>query len=401
MGKISTAMKFVFLCSLLLGAVGVVSASPTSTGSLADGGLADGSGGNEDSGDVSTGCPQPVMGWLARTSGGPSLGAQALKSLMERLAILDVEWIDPPSLLLKLRQRDEREGILSQARLHLEKGRKLHLGLNLDKAESEYRKSVELIQQGFALYYEPMLLAEPLLQLGVAQYQAGDKVLARNTFMRVAALEPDLKLAEGYYSPSIRKAYSEAVSGLGVREPTIPAPGELRRICNALDIRGLVVASSERLGGRSVLRLGVFDRSYGSFVAVETMALVEGEMEKQQSRLVNRLGDVIARMLGLRQDEVDAGQQQYGLDESTSSEESSIDGGIPDGNGSDAGVSYDIALEFGDGPLPGMDPGPENRSWTVKYWWVWPVAAVVVTSVAVALPLTVFRQDVVDVKVRY
>ncbi|MBW1808341.1 MAG: hypothetical protein JRJ87_09120, partial [Deltaproteobacteria bacterium] len=36
--------------------------------------------------------------------------------------------------------------------------------------------------------------------------------------------------------------------------------------------------------------------------------------------------------------------------------------------------------------------------WYIRHWWIWPVAAAVIGT-AVALPLTVFRRDVVDVNV--
>ncbi len=339
---------------------------------------------------------KPTMGWLARNIDGTGLGSDALTVVIDHLKSLDLRWIDSSSLLRRLRQRDEREGLLSDARMHLDKGRKLHLALSLDKAIAEYKKSTELLQQGFVLYYDPDLLVEPLLQLGVAQYQAGDRALARQTFMRVAALSPKLKLDEAYYSPSIRKAYSEAVSGLGIREPTIPSPGQLRRICEALDIRGLVVASVERPGERSLLRLGVFDRSYGSFVAVETVALDRGATDEAGQHLADRLKIAIAGMLGLRLDLADASEEPL------QAGESSLDGGVSDSGAADS-ERVQVSLELGDidTAVSGDEPGSGGQSWAVEHWWIWPVAGVVLTSIAVTLPLTVFREDVVDVKVRY
>lgn len=383
----------VFLCGLIVGAISVYSVPVSQAASSVepDGGWT-GAADEE---------PMPVMAWLTRTTAGPSFSSQTLAAVMDQLKTLDVKWITSSSLLMSLRQKDEQDGILAQARLHLKQGRKLHLGLNLDKAVSEYRKSVELMEQGFALYYEPKLLADPLLQLGVAQYQAGDRVMAKQAFMRVAALTPDLKLAEGYYSPSIRKAYSEAVRGLGLREPTIPSPGELRRICEALDIRGLVVASSERLGDRPLLRLGVFDRSYGSFVDVETVVLGDQDTGKAGEQLAKRLRPALAGMLGLRLAQANDKGGQVESDEPGLAEGDSSDGGMSDGNADGAGQGVDLGLGQADGSIPGAELGSGEQSWAVRYWWIWPAAAVVLTSIAVALPLTVFREDVVDVKVRY
>jgi hypothetical protein len=85
-----------------------------------------------------------------------------------------------------------------------------------------------------------------------------------------------------------------------------------------------------------------------------------------------------------------------------------LDGGVDDG-GAGGGADGD-AVPDGDGGLPSAadaglpltaDPGLgpiDETPWYWKHWWIWPVAAGVIAA-AVALPLTVFRKDVVDVQV--
>jgi tetratricopeptide (TPR) repeat protein len=320
------------------------------------------------------------IGWFEVVPAGPSVTGIALEAARRSLAGLPADWLRAPELLEALRAWDREQGLLSKAGGHLQKGRKLHLGLKLDEAQAAYRAAIAELEKGFARYYAPSVLAEPLLQLGVARFQAGQKAEATKTFMRVAALAPQLKLAQGYYSPSVRKAYQEAVEGLGPREPGLPTPDELGRICQALGLAGLVTAEAERLGDRPLLKLGVFDAKARAFVTLETAVLADDASDKAGRDLADRLEPALADAFGLQRPETEAAP---GLDGGVAAEEPLE---VPD-----AGLAVaDVAP---------ADPGPH---WAVEYWWIWPVVGgVVAASLAVALPLTVFREDVVDVRVRY
>jgi hypothetical protein len=198
-----------------------------------------------------------------------------------------------------------------------------------------------------------------MLQQGVALYEANQRDEARKAFMRAAALAPTLELSEGFYSPSVRGAFEKAKTELGKLEPGIPPPREVLRICRAGGLRGMVVVSMEHLGARPVLRLAVFDARAGKFTATQTAVIEEDDPTRAGVDVAARLRVAVA----------DA-----------------------------AGVPYL--------PPPSLDGGmvaPDDRDedpWYIKHWWIWPVAAAVVAT-AVTLPLTVFREDVVDVKVRF
>ncbi len=314
---------------------------------------------------------RPVVGWFDLVVSGPSVSGMAKAAILaglRDLRELPVEWVETENLLQRLRQRDRREGLLAEAGKRLKKGRKLHLGLKLEQAKKNYQQAIATMEGGFARYYAPDMLAEPLLQLGVAQYQSGDRKTAHKTFMRVAVLAPRLQLAEGYYSPSIRKAFREAEKELGMPEPGVPGPAELARICEAASLQALLVVSQERLGDRPLLRLSLFDARKRSFAAVETAVIAEQDVEATGRDLAERLRSAVSAVTGVRL---------------APAVEPEPDGGValaPDG-----GVE---------------DVVEEISPWYARHWWIWPVAAVVVGA-AVALPLTVFREDVVDVRVRY
>jgi hypothetical protein len=243
------------------------------------------------------------------------------------------------------------------------------------------------------------MLAEPLLQLGVAQHQAGDKAAARKSFMRVASLAPRLELARGYYSPRIRRAFAAARAELEPRRPGVPRPELLARLCAAAGLRALLVATHERLGDRPLVRLSLFDARAAGFVAVETV-LIEGESAgRAGADLADRLRPALAALAGLPRPQPDAGAP-------------AVDGGVVEsapGDGRDGGrdAGADAAAAgpppADAGPLAGFDAGsaPDEPGWAVRHWWIWPVAAAVVAGVAITLPLTVFSEDVVDVRVRY
>ncbi len=344
-----------------------------------------------------------TVGWLGRIGSGPSVAAMALGAAQGALARLELDWLSHDELLERLRRHDRDAGLLAEAGRYLQRGRKLHLGLELDQAREAYRRALAVLERGFSRFYAPDMLAEPLLQLGVAQHQAGDKAAARKSFMRVASLAPRLELARGYYSPRIRRAFTAARAELEPRRPGVPRPELLARLCAAAGLRALLVATHERLGDRPLVRLSLFDARAAGFVAFESAMIDAENAGRAGADLADRLRPALAALAGLPRPQPDAGAP-------------AVDGGVPqpgpadggrDGGsdgGIDAGADAAAAAAPADGgPLAGFDAGaaPDEPSWAVRHWWIWPVAAAVVAGVAVTLPLTVFSEDVVDVRVRY
>ncbi len=385
--------------ALLFAAAGVAS------GGGADGGLSDAgrereggavpvADGADGAGPAAAVEQSATVGWLGRVGPGPSVAAKALGAAQGALQRLELEWLSQDELLERLRRHDRDAGLLTEAGRHLQRGRKLHLGLKLDQACEVYRQALAVLERGFSRFYAPDMLAEPLLQLGVAQHQAGDKAAARKSFMRVASLAPRLELARGYYSPRIRRAFAAARAELEPRRPGVPRPELLARLCAAAGLRALLVASHERLGDRPLLRLSLFDARAAGFMAFESVMIDAENAGRAGADLADRLRPALAALAGLPRPQPDAAVPAG-------------DGGVaataPADGGVDAdGVAPPPAAADG-GPLAGLDAGaaPDEPSWAVRHWWIWPVAAAVVAGVAITLPLTVFSEDVVDVRLRY
>jgi hypothetical protein len=313
----------------------------------------------------------------------------AIEAALAAFKALPIKLISQDELRASLRDLDVRRGVPSESGRYLREGREQHLGLKLDQAVESYRKAITVLENGFVRFYDPGMLAEPILQLGAALYQSDQKEEAHRAFMRVAALAPALELSEGYYSPSVREAYQLAKADLGALQPGIPSPLALGRMCYAADLAGMVVISVERLGDRPLLRVGLFEASRQGFAAMETGVIDEKNATSVGSALAERLSRRLAVMAGVALD-------------------TDLDGGVDDG-GAGGGADGD-AVPDGDGGLPSAadaglpltaDPGLgpiDETPWYWKHWWIWPVAAGVIAA-AVALPLTVFRKDVVDVQV--
>ena len=151
--------------------------------------------------------PTPSVGWFVVSMPSVSVAQPAVETAQEEFSKQPLQWVGRDELNRTLKAQDRKEGILDEAGRLLKDGRELHMGLKLWEAAELYRQAIEKLEQGFVRYYDPGRLAEPVLQLGVALLQLNQKDKARKAFMRAAALAPALQLSEGYYSPSVRKAF--------------------------------------------------------------------------------------------------------------------------------------------------------------------------------------------------
>jgi hypothetical protein len=307
--------------------------------------------------------PAPI-GWYVIGVPSTSVAQPAVEGAKAEIEKLKIRLVVTSEIKSFLRELDKRNGLPEKAGQLISKGREFHLGMKLAQAIDHYRKASEVLGNGYVQYYDPGMLAEPILQLGVALFQGNKKDEARKAFMRAASLVPSLQMSEGYYSPSVRQAFARARTELGALEPTIPRPGEIGRICEAAGLKGMVVLSVERLGDRPMLRMALFDTRIKSFRKVETAVLDEKNAEAVGQEVAKRIRQDVATAAGV----------------SFAIEVPKPDGGIGLPDGGVAQVDEDL------------DP------WYVRHWWIWPVAAAVIGT-AVALPLTVFRRDVVDVNV--
>jgi tetratricopeptide (TPR) repeat protein len=345
--------------------------------------------------------PKPAVGWFVIPAPGVSIARPAVDKAQEEFSTLPLRWMVRDELNRTLKAQDRKQGILDEAGRLFKDGRELHMGLKLWEAAELYRQAIEKLEQGFVRYYDPGRLAEPVLQLGVAFLQLNQKDKARKSFMRAAALAPALQLSEGYYSPSVRKAFLQAKEELGVLRPGIPPPKELARMCVAAELSGMIVVSLESLGDRPLLRTALFDAERSRFVAVETAVLEESTAAESGAEVAARLKDDLAAVIGFTLEAEppppapDAGVEQPQAEEAPP-------------KAPDAGIAEEPRAVTAEPPREAPDAGipfdhetpPPPTPWYVKHWWIWAVSAAVIGT-AVALPLTVFREDVVDVRIRY
>jgi len=355
--------------------------------------------------------PAPSVGWFEVSVPPVSVARPALDSAREEFSKLPLKMVGRDELNQVLKAQDRKQGILAEAGKLLKDGRELHMGLKLWEAAELYRQAVEKLEEGFVRYYDPDRLAEPVLQLGVALLQANQKDKARKAFMRAAALAPGLQLSEGYYSPSVRKAFEKAKEELGELQPGIPPPRELARICAAADLSGMIVASLERLGDRPLLRVALFDAEQNRFVALETAVLEEKSATKSGEEVAARLKAKLAAIIGLPAEAEPSPPPDAGVLEEPQEEEPApaAPQEVPQTEeppAPDAGIAEEPPFEepaqtSPDAGIPlDFETPPPVTPWYIKHWWIWAASAAVIAT-AVALPLTVFREDVVDVRVIY
>ncbi len=306
----------------------------------------------------------PPLGWYEVEVNGLSVARPAIDAARASLQRQALRLVTSTELKSFLREIDQRRGLAKRAQAELAAGRALLLGMKIGQAAERYRRAVEIWESGFARYYDPGLLAEPVLQLGVALFQAGKKDEARKIFKQAAALVPSLQLSEGYYSPRVREAFAKAQAEMGTQAPAPPTPAEFERLCSAAGLMGMVVVSLERMGDRPLLRLALYDARLRSFRKVETAVVSETDAEDAGRKVAERMLDSVAAVTGI-------------------SVIASVS--IPDGG-----------MDMPDGMAGGTQEDP--TPWYRRYWYIWPIAAAVIGT-AVALPLTVYRKDVVDVHV--
>ncbi len=349
---------------------------------------------------------EPRVGLLAVESRGPSHFGVAWEQARLVWQDLPIELIETVDWRLRLREKDQEAGLMDEVGRLLRRGRELQLGLKMEEALVEYRHALHRLEIGYIRYYEPARLAEVLLAMGVAQHQLGQAVEARKAFMRALALAPGLELAKGYYGPSVRQVFAEARIALGPLRPGVPQPVEIDRLCRATKLDAMIVAWVERMGQRSFFRLSLFDAKQGQFVAVESGFLVEAQAEQVGREQARRLQESLVELLGLCVESIDAGSLVAESDagegvDGTGDAGDGTDGGVFSSSRPDGGVlsGPDAGPVWLDGLTTGPKAGDDDDAWYTRHWWIWPAAALVVGT-AIALPLTVFREDVVDVQVR-
>jgi len=316
-----------------------------------------------------TGSVVPI-GWMTfaeRADEADPLWRQAREALAQER----FRWLTEAEIGETLREVDGQEGRMEKAKTLIRQGEELQLALDLEAAWEEFHRAETLLEEGFVRYYEPALLAQAVLRQGVVRQLQGDLPSARLFFQRALRLAPDLKLSLAYFSPSVRKAFLQASQEMIPEPARAPLDEERKRLCQAAELPALLLVEHHP-GQPEEWRLSLFLSSSAKTVLQLSPRRTERGLSLNAED-IELLRTTVARGTGVGL--APGPRKLQGL----------------------AGGPPRSAWPLGpkDASPPRGASGP--RPWYIRHWWIWPTVAVV-AGLSVALPLTVFRSDVVEVE---
>ncbi len=307
--------------------------------------------------------PADKIGWLEFVGHDvPAHLSRGIKEVWDAMAGLPQTITAERELKDFLEEKDKESGRLDESERLFTKGRTLTLGLQLEEAASVYIQAIETLKDSYVLIHNPDLLAQLWLYLGVNRSQAGKKEPAKDAFRRALAMVPDLELSSGYFSPRVRELFLEVRNHTGHRGPSVPEVSILARVCLVARLQGIIIVSRDVLADKEVLRWAWFDAEKQDFTRIEIMVVGD----KDPAFSAHRISKQLIRSV--------PGQSAGML-------HAEIAPGISKADSKDAA-------------------GEKAEPWYRKHWWVWPVAAVVVT-VGIALPLAISKSDVAYLRVHH
>ncbi len=321
-----------------------------------------------------------TAGWLTlgNLSNPAAATIEKTRRMLENMA--GVEIIPANRLLRKLRRIDRNSNLTRLCSEELEKAKGLQLGMKLDEAAKLIEGVIERQRSGFVEYYDPSAAAAPYLQLGVVLVQSGHIEAAESAMRKALKLVPTLGLSEAWYSPKVRKVFERVRKLAAETRPELPEAAEAARLCKALELQALVVAVETSVGGQRVLQSALFLPPATGWDQIVTVPLTKVPAASRQlyRALKGRLEERFPTLIH---------------------SEDSARTTLPGRQKLD-----DLKMLQAPRPTPKAKmlpskPPPPPEPWYSKYWWIWPVAAAV-TATAIALPLTVFKREVIRIDVR-
>ena len=261
-----------------------------------------------------------------------------------------------PALHPLLRQADDKAQVRERARVLVEEGRQALVALDHALAKAKLTAALEVLEKSFLRFYDPRVVAEARVLLGVAAVDMARPDLARQDFVAALNLDPQLKL-DAHYSPQVRAAFAEAGSNLPAPPP--PPADSLRRVVQlaGAGTRAVVVLSVEPAGERFLLKGALYADAKGSYTGVE-------------SRLIDP-----ANPSGVTEEARKVGAQMRRMAESFYPAAPRI-----------------VIVKKKDDRVP-VNPPPKKRPW-YKRWYVWAAVAGVVATAGIALPLSLRSKHV-------
>ena len=225
----------------------------------------------------------------------PEERVKLLGAVEERLMTSDRFRLVPLTGLVPLmQQEDARAGLRTRGARLVEEGRKAMVALDRETALARLGEARDLYGKGFVRYYDPRVLAQVHLLLGVLALEHQVRPdLARQELVEVHHLDPGFTL-DAHYSPAVRAAFQDAARGLPPR-PTPPA-ADLRRLTALCGARAALVLTVQDTGEQGLAQGSLYLREKNAFTRVESRLLDTTDTARQR-RQAAALGDLLLAAL--------------------------------------------------------------------------------------------------------
>jgi len=191
------------------------------------------------------------------------------------LEVADVEFVRTEryrvillaALLPLMRQADDAAKVRMRATVLVEEGRQALVALDHNRAKDNFLAALSLFEKSFIRYYDPRLVAEVRVLLGVTALHMARPDWAYQEFVEAHHLAPTFKL-DAHYSPQVRSAFNEA--GQKMSPPPAPSTEDLHRIVRLAESRVALVLSVESTGERELIKGALYLDDKRSYTGVES-----------------------------------------------------------------------------------------------------------------------------------
>jgi hypothetical protein len=190
-----------------------------------------------------------------------------------------------------MRQADDVARTRERSRVLTEDGRQALVALDHALARRKLGEALALLEKSFIRHYDPRVLAEVRVLLGVAALEVARPDLARQEFVEAHHLDPSFRL-DAHYSPQVRAAFAEA--GQNLSAAPAPPADDLVRLARLTGARTVLLLSLEPAGERALLRGALFSAQRSRFTAVESR-LIDVSSDRTTAEGARALGAQLRR----------------------------------------------------------------------------------------------------------
>jgi hypothetical protein len=191
-----------------------------------------------------------------------------------------------PALHPLFRQADDKTQVRTRATVLINEGRQALIALDHTLANAKLSAALDVLERSFLRFYDPHVIAQVRVLLGVAAVDQARPDLARQHFVEALYLDPALKL-DAHYSPQVRTVFTQVAQYLPPA-PTPPA-ASLRRVVRLAQAKLALVLSVEDAGEQVLLKGAMYSDDAGSYTGVESL-LVDPRVSTSLAAKARQLG---------------------------------------------------------------------------------------------------------------